>query len=402
MVALKTDVPPHKDPAHDQQSSAKMEGYDRAPITQKMRVSIASGQSYQCNLCTALFIEPWHIDHTIPLCEGGKDDETNMQALCVECHKEKTCEEARTRTGKVLKAASKRLLSKRLHDFIFERDIEDDVIVDAKHVFGALCRLEKGMDQPQVERFLALYGLTRQHSALVVVQAVFAESFGIEVKRRSQRADDPCYNKLMFSFKHVKQAALDFVDECTCDDAGDRFDERGVDFDAESPHMCNTTDVLDLVDVTLRTTDMLTLHELFKLIKKSGSRIHVKEARESLISMGCKYHRNLAINGLCVAGFMGARIRKKPDEPAVQVEDTDAPESNDEWLDIFEVTKSSKDAVTSQRTAEVLREAGYNVSKQQTRKRLEAMGSKYTNHAKVDGKMVRGFIRIKLRDPNSS
>jgi len=30
------------------------------------------------------------LDHIIPLHKGGRDDETNLQGLCVECHKAKT------------------------------------------------------------------------------------------------------------------------------------------------------------------------------------------------------------------------------------------------------------------------------------------------------------------------
>jgi len=35
------------------------------------------------------------VDHRIPKFEGGADDDDNLQAICVECHKAKTAEEAR-------------------------------------------------------------------------------------------------------------------------------------------------------------------------------------------------------------------------------------------------------------------------------------------------------------------
>lgn len=37
------------------------------------------------------------VDHIVPLFEGGADDESNYQTLCVECHKAKTAGEAKER-----------------------------------------------------------------------------------------------------------------------------------------------------------------------------------------------------------------------------------------------------------------------------------------------------------------
>lgn len=33
------------------------------------------------------------LDHIVPLADGGADDESNYQSLCVECHKAKTASE---------------------------------------------------------------------------------------------------------------------------------------------------------------------------------------------------------------------------------------------------------------------------------------------------------------------
>lgn len=38
-----------------------------------------------------------HVDHVIELQDGGKDDESNYQSLCVACHQIKTTDEARIR-----------------------------------------------------------------------------------------------------------------------------------------------------------------------------------------------------------------------------------------------------------------------------------------------------------------
>lgn len=37
------------------------------------------------------------LDHIIPLIDGGKDDDTNYQSLCYDCHSVKTAEEAMAR-----------------------------------------------------------------------------------------------------------------------------------------------------------------------------------------------------------------------------------------------------------------------------------------------------------------
>ena len=42
------------------------------------------------------------LDHIVPLIDGGKDDESNYQSLCDECHKVKTADEAKGRGGSSL------------------------------------------------------------------------------------------------------------------------------------------------------------------------------------------------------------------------------------------------------------------------------------------------------------
>lgn len=37
------------------------------------------------------------VDHVVPLWDGGADDETNFQTLCVTCHEAKTAGEAKRR-----------------------------------------------------------------------------------------------------------------------------------------------------------------------------------------------------------------------------------------------------------------------------------------------------------------
>lgn len=35
-----------------------------------------------------------HVDHIVPVCDGGTDDESNLAAICASCHARKTAAEA--------------------------------------------------------------------------------------------------------------------------------------------------------------------------------------------------------------------------------------------------------------------------------------------------------------------
>lgn len=153
---------------------------DRSPISQKMRITIASRQEFKCNVCKNLFTDAWQIDHTVALCDGGSDEESNMQALCCPCHKDKTAAEARARTTKIMRAAQMRVISKQIYDDIFSYDLKDDIIIEAEVALMAIRKFERGMDSAQLEKYLSLYGLGRQHASIVVLQSIFAQSFGIE------------------------------------------------------------------------------------------------------------------------------------------------------------------------------------------------------------------------------
>lgn len=54
---------------------------------------MAAAQQWRCNYCRVLFKALWHVDHVVPLADGGMDDPCNMQALCAICHADKTSEE---------------------------------------------------------------------------------------------------------------------------------------------------------------------------------------------------------------------------------------------------------------------------------------------------------------------
>lgn len=54
-----------------------------------------------CVMCEAKgLVRPANrLDHTVPLIDGGKDDESNYQSLCEACHDDKTAAEAKARSA---------------------------------------------------------------------------------------------------------------------------------------------------------------------------------------------------------------------------------------------------------------------------------------------------------------
>lgn len=62
----------------------------RQSFTPFVKLKIACKQKYQCNICHILLPECFDIDHINPLFLGGNNDLENLQAICVNCHAEKT------------------------------------------------------------------------------------------------------------------------------------------------------------------------------------------------------------------------------------------------------------------------------------------------------------------------
>lgn len=68
----------------------------------RKRAAVLKRDGYVCQCCqrggrVTLATE---VDHVVPRAEGGSDDETNLQAICAECHKAKTVAEAARGVGR--------------------------------------------------------------------------------------------------------------------------------------------------------------------------------------------------------------------------------------------------------------------------------------------------------------
>jgi 5-methylcytosine-specific restriction endonuclease McrA len=62
------------------------------------RVRILTRDAYRCRTCgRVVYGRAAHVDHIVPLEDGGTDDDANLQVLCESDHGAKTREEQRRR-----------------------------------------------------------------------------------------------------------------------------------------------------------------------------------------------------------------------------------------------------------------------------------------------------------------
>ena len=69
----------------------------RKKISNDMRKQIVDKQNNTCGECTFVLTPFYQIDHIIGLQFGGTDDESNLMALCCECHAKKSVSENQCR-----------------------------------------------------------------------------------------------------------------------------------------------------------------------------------------------------------------------------------------------------------------------------------------------------------------
>jgi len=62
----------------------------RSRLNETKKKVVASSQQWSCKKCKQLLDASYEIDHIIPLYKGGNNDLNNLQALCRNCHGQKT------------------------------------------------------------------------------------------------------------------------------------------------------------------------------------------------------------------------------------------------------------------------------------------------------------------------
>jgi len=82
----------------------------RRPVTLKERKYIRKQQANHCKTCPRfLDLREFHVDHVVPLADGGSDTFDNKQALCITCHLKKTrIETSRRMMGSIKLSARER------------------------------------------------------------------------------------------------------------------------------------------------------------------------------------------------------------------------------------------------------------------------------------------------------
>lgn len=59
-------------------------------VSEKVKKVVASNQKWRCKQCEELLSASYEVDHICPLYKGGTNEINNLQALCRNCHGEKT------------------------------------------------------------------------------------------------------------------------------------------------------------------------------------------------------------------------------------------------------------------------------------------------------------------------
>ena len=59
-------------------------------VSNLTKKKVASCQQWKCKSCSSLLDECFEIDHIICIKDGGSNEESNLQALCPNCHRKKT------------------------------------------------------------------------------------------------------------------------------------------------------------------------------------------------------------------------------------------------------------------------------------------------------------------------
>jgi 5-methylcytosine-specific restriction enzyme A len=75
---------------YNSNNSKKSNKVLRSRLNETKKKVVASSQQWSCRYCKKLLDASYEIDHIIPLYKGGNNDLNNLQALCRNCHGQKT------------------------------------------------------------------------------------------------------------------------------------------------------------------------------------------------------------------------------------------------------------------------------------------------------------------------
>lgn len=99
-------------------------------LTAADKKRIAAKQGWKCRRCGKPLPARFHIDHIKEFSAGGSDRESNLQALCPNCHAEKTEEDRHKKKQRKIR----------------EKEEESDSIFGGPNLFGSTPRKGKSND----------------------------------------------------------------------------------------------------------------------------------------------------------------------------------------------------------------------------------------------------------------
>lgn len=70
---------------------------NRARVPESVRKQVAASQNWLCQACEHPLPSSFDVDHILGRTEGGSNDPSNLQALCCQCHRNKTVADAQRR-----------------------------------------------------------------------------------------------------------------------------------------------------------------------------------------------------------------------------------------------------------------------------------------------------------------
>jgi 5-methylcytosine-specific restriction endonuclease McrA len=62
-------------------------------VSPLLKKKVAASQEWRCGHCKNLFDASYEVDHVVPLFKGGSNSESNLVALCRNCHGRKTVDD---------------------------------------------------------------------------------------------------------------------------------------------------------------------------------------------------------------------------------------------------------------------------------------------------------------------
>jgi 5-methylcytosine-specific restriction enzyme A len=63
-------------------------------VSDKVKKFVAANQTWKCLKCKKILEATYEVDHVVPLYKGGSNSTDNLQALCRNCHGQKTLEDS--------------------------------------------------------------------------------------------------------------------------------------------------------------------------------------------------------------------------------------------------------------------------------------------------------------------